>query len=88
MLICDLLNKNSISLTELCCLLVAKYHNNVDDYIEMYKYYLTALKKHDEKEVIISINNFLQKNDKKELSKLETVNVMDSLVHALKISEN
>ena len=83
-----LMNKKNIFLIELCCLLIAKYHTDIDEYTNMYNYYHKALKKIEEIYVITCIDNYLKNKDKKELSKLESVNILDTLVYAIKIAEN
>ena len=80
-----LINKKNITITELCCLLIAKYNTDDIEYINMFKYYLSALKKPEDKSAITSINNCLINNERKELINLENVNILDSLIHVIKI---
>lgn len=79
-----LMNKKNITITELCCLLIAKYRINNIEYINMFNYYMSALKKPEDKYTITCINNFLNNGEKKELSNLDNNNVLDSLIPAIK----
>lgn len=82
-----LMNKKNIYIMELCCLLIAKYHTDNDEYTNMFNYYQKALKKEEDIYAITCIDSYLKNKDKKDLSKLENINILDTLIYAIKISE-
>ena len=78
-----LTNINSITLVELCCLMVAKYNINSFDYKLLFESYNNTSNSRI-KEVVDIIDAFLKSNDKKELSKLDLGKQTDIIVYAIK----
>lgn len=78
-----LLGKKHISLTELCCLLVAKFKLDQNDYEKLYSSYFNIMEESDRK-IIEGLNNYLKTGDKKELWVLENPKIMENITYAIK----
>ena len=78
-----LLDKKYISLTELCCLLVAKFKLDLNDYEKLYSSYFNILEESDKK-IIVGLNNYLKTGDKKELIVLENLKIKENITYAIK----
>lgn len=81
-----LLGKKYISLTELCCLLVANFKLDQNDYEKLYSSYFNIMEEPDRK-IIEGLNNYLKTGDKKELRVLENPKIMESITYAIKTTQ-
>ena len=79
-------NKEHVTMTELCCLLVALYCTNKEVYKQKFIEYKSMLNERDQI-ITDSLDKYLNYKDKKELNKLEAPNIMDNLVYEIKITE-
>lgn len=79
-------NKEHITMTELCCLLVSIFCTNKEKYNTKLEDYKVLLKGNDLL-TIEALDNYLNLKDKSELKRLETGNIMNNLIYAIKITE-
>lgn len=78
-----LIEQSSLSMIELCCLLISYFKINQLDYIRLYKKYYNMIDE-EEKTIISALDRYLQYNDKKELSKLDLGKWTDCFIFAIK----
>ncbi len=81
-----LLKKKKISLTELCCLLVAEYELDLSEYEKIYSSYYNLMENSD-REIIKGLNNYLKTGNKKQLLLLDNSKIMENIIYAIKITQ-
>lgn len=78
-----LLNKNKVSLTDICCLVTAKYFTDKAEYESLYKHYSEALEQ-DDKTILKHVDNVLKHRSKRSLAKLNDPKLMRYFANILK----
>lgn len=78
-----IIEQQNISLTELCCLLVAKYKVDTVEYEKLYKSYYEMMTNSGKSNLEV-INNFLKNDERKILNKLDIGILTEIVVSALK----
>ncbi len=81
-----LLSKKKISLTEICCLLVANYNIDDKEYKDLYDYYYSLLDLEGQT-IIKGLNNYLENGYKSELAVLENKKIIVNLTQAIRIAQ-
>ena len=78
-----LLNKSKVSLTDICCLLAARYFTDKAEYESLYKHYSEALEQ-ENKTILKHVDNVLKHRSKRSLAKLNNPKLMRYFANILK----